>query len=946
MAKIYGGRTYLDEHLTANDYYCEGEKVEGRWYGNAAAVFGLEHQPVGKGNAAFENFRLGLIPDGQPLTQRRRTGMPRKNAAASDRLACFDFQGSAQKSVSIMAVALDDQRLRDAHHAAVKVAFKELESFAAYRAGESRLAAKTGNLCAGAFHHDASRSLDPQLHTHLVVANFTVGPDGKRYALDTSLMCKAIRYAGKVYQNELAKRVMAAGYEIREKINDKGIIEGFEIAGVSDAICERYSKRREDIERAIEKFKKKTGREPTAAEIHVLSRNSRTPKMKEITTPEVRALQLSQLSETERSELEALKDGVQPVRTAAAREENQVLATAVEHLFERASVAQGHAVMAEALNQGLGKIDLDELKHRLADTTNNNLECLNYGDLTNINFATKEGLMSEKQAVRFVNMTRGKLMTFGDKDFVMDLPLDKKLSPDQEAAVRGILGSRDQVVSFRGVAGAGKTTTLRQLDKGLAAAGKEMIYLAPTNAAKDVLITEGFKNAFTVSKFLMAAQSKSVKKGSVLVVDESGLNSNKQGAALLRLAEKYNARVVFVGDVRQHVSVEAGDFLRILETHSKISKFELTKIFRQTHAEYNAAEKQMADGNVLGGFAALEKLEWVHEGKANYIKAAAAEFLKISDNGKELSRFEKGEWKEKVILVAPTHAESHLLTDEIRAGMKSAGVLAAGRMYTVGESLNQTVQQKSAVKNYRTGQLVTFTQKMLGFKKSRTYEIMSIDTDKKRLRLRDHDGQEQELRLSATAAQKIDVARRREIEVATGDRILIRANDHAAALVNGNVFTVSEIMRDGTIKTREGKTVPADFQAFSHGYVVTSHKSQGRTCDHVVVAAAKLDGKAAYVSTSRGRLSCSVHTPNIEELRKGLPGTSDRTAALDVLTRQEAPLIRNRPGFWIKAGYEIMKRKQFRVYKVRKIINTALRLRQHRQHQLRVKTQQGIKLWH
>ena len=600
---------------------------------------------------------------------------------------------------------------------------------------------------------------------------------------------------------------------------------------------------------------------------------------------------------------------------------------------------QGHAVMAEALNQGLGKVDLAALKKHLS--ANGELEQLNDGDLTNVHFATKEGLLAEKWAVRFVNTTRGLLPPFGDPNF------DIKLKGDQLAAVQGILASRDQVVSFRGVAGAGKTTTLKELNRALAAARKEMIYLAPTNAAKDVLITEGFKNAFTVSKFLLASKNKGIKKGSVLVVDESGLNSNKQGVALLRLAEKCNARVVFVGDVRQHVSVEAGDFLRVLETHSKISKFELTEIWRQTHEGYKAAEKQMSAGNVLGGFKALEDLQWIHEGKADYIKNAADEFLKISNNETELTRWEKGEWKEKVILVAPTHAESHLLTDKIRAGMKNAGVLQPGKNYTVPESLNQTVQQKAAIKNYQVGQLVTFTQKMPGFDKSRTYEVMSIDPVKKRLVLRGHDGKERSLKITRPAAQKIDVARRRDIEVSAGDRILIRANDHAAGLVNGNVFTVSELAADGSIKTKEGKTIPAGFHAFSHGYVVTSHKSQGRTCDHVVVAAARMDGKAAYVSTSRGRLSCSVHTPDIEALRRGLPGTGDRTAALDVLTRPEAPLIRNRSGFWIKVGYEAMKSKAFRVKGVRKLIRFTMRTHRHQQSLAAINTStvtQGVKL--
>ena len=44
-----------------------------------------------------------------------------------------------------------------------------------------------------------------------------------------------------------------------------------------------------------------------------------------------------------------------------------------------------------------------------------------------------------------------------------------------------------------------------------------------------------------------------------------------------------------MGDVRQHVSVEAGDFLRVLEQHSKLRFSELQDIRRQVPAEYNQA---------------------------------------------------------------------------------------------------------------------------------------------------------------------------------------------------------------------------------------------------------------------------------------------------------------------------------------------------------------------
>ena len=76
--------------------------------------------------------------------------------------------------------------------------------------------------------------------------------------------------------------------------------------------------------------------------------------------------------------------------------------------------------------------------------------------------------------------------------------------------------------------------------------------------------------------------------------------------------------------------------------------------------------------------------------------------------------------------------------------------------------------------------------------------------------------------------------------------------------------------------------VPPAFKQWTHGYVVTSHKAQGRTCERVVVAAARLDAKSSYVACSRGREMCSVHTPDKAALMSHLP-EGNRKAALDVL---------------------------------------------------------------
>ena len=105
----------------------------------------------------------------------------------------------------------------------------------------------------------ASRALDPQLHTHFVVANATWDSDRKRWlALDTCEMFKAIRYAGKVYQNALAHECRSAGLPALRLLATKKVSSrGSRSRGSQSDIRDRFSKRRAEVEAGIESVSKR-----------------------------------------------------------------------------------------------------------------------------------------------------------------------------------------------------------------------------------------------------------------------------------------------------------------------------------------------------------------------------------------------------------------------------------------------------------------------------------------------------------------------------------------------------------------------------------------------------------------------------------------------------------------------------------------------------------------
>jgi conjugative relaxase-like TrwC/TraI family protein len=164
------GAGYSARHLQHSDYYAEGERVTGQWQGRGAEMLGLAGEVQSE---QFEALRQGVDPQsGEFLRQRHSADRTAADGTTQSRgRNLYDFTISAPKSVSIMAQLGGDARLVEAHGKAIQETLTELEHRAASRvrrdrANDNRI---TGNLVLAVYHHDTSRELDPQLHTHAVV---------------------------------------------------------------------------------------------------------------------------------------------------------------------------------------------------------------------------------------------------------------------------------------------------------------------------------------------------------------------------------------------------------------------------------------------------------------------------------------------------------------------------------------------------------------------------------------------------------------------------------------------------------------------------------------------------------------------------------------------------------------------------------------------------------
>jgi len=536
------GKGYSARHLEHSDYYAEGERVTGRWYGRGSELLGLQGDVR---QEDFEALREGLDPaTGAFLRQRQsadRTGPDGEVQSRGRHL--YDFTISAPKSVSIMAIVGGDNRLIEAHERAVAETLRELENQAATRvrmdgANADRI---TGNLAIAVYRHDTSRELDPQLHAHAVAANLTYdGAEGRWKALQASGIYERRAYLTEVYRSCLALQVRTLGYEIENRRDSKGRDGGFEIRGVSRELLDRFSQRSQQRDVAIKTFVAENGRQPTDNEVAVLVRETRADKLTEISTEEVRSRQQDRVA---RDEISALASLQRSLRNVAVEPAADSLQYGKDHIFERLSVARDHEVLTEALRYGRGKINYAELKGTLAIEEASGLLLRDGHEI-----ATAESLRREREMINRVNRGIGRCDRLGrvEKFIASD-----RLRPEQKRVVEFVLDSRDRVVAISGAAGTGKTATLQELRRGLLEARCEVLAIAPTMSAVEELQKVGFGDAMTVERLLQDRGTQQGLRQKVLILDEAGMVSGRRMSEFLRLAYEGGARVVFSGDTRR-----------------------------------------------------------------------------------------------------------------------------------------------------------------------------------------------------------------------------------------------------------------------------------------------------------------------------------------------------------------------------------------------------------
>jgi conjugative relaxase-like TrwC/TraI family protein len=564
------GRYYVEQVAQGREDYYAGEgEAPGSWAGSGAASLALRGE-VTEG--------IALLLDGRDP----RSGAQLRRPIASGAVAGFDLTFRAPKSVSILFGIGDRDvadTLRREHEAAVgeALAYLEREACRARRGRGGALVVEGRGFVAAAFGHRSSRAGDPLLHTHVVVANGTQGPDGRWTALDGRPLYRQQKTAGYLYQAALRRRLTT---ELGLRWHDvhNGVAD---IVGVPREVIEHFSQRRAEI---LEHMAARGEHSARAAQIATLH----TRRVKDYGVP-VHRLRAEWRARAEEHGLDrrALDRVVGRRRPLESRPRDVIEAERVgNRLLSARGLTREHAAFtrrdvvrafAEAAGSGATVAHIEARADRLlARDAVVELEPV-AGERR---FTTAQILEVERELLDTARRRRGEGAGLADETAIA---ARRSLSDEQRALVVSLTASGDGIEVVRAPAGAGKTFALDAAREAWQASGIPVLGCALSARASCELRDQAGVDATTIARLRRALdRSAMLAPGSVLLVDEAGMVGTRDLAALADTAEAAQAKLVLVGDDRQLPEIEAGGAFRALA--ERVGARELREVRRQREA--------------------------------------------------------------------------------------------------------------------------------------------------------------------------------------------------------------------------------------------------------------------------------------------------------------------------------------------------------------------------
>ncbi len=651
---------YVNELTSGVEDYLAAGLTAARWLGRAAAAYGLAGK-LSKGQMTamingVDPTQLGKVHDGMAVED-----MPPVVVSALRSVAALEFSIGPDKTFSALW-AIADAHTRSMmlaiHRESCAAMVRVLDTAAYVRrgAGGNRWQRVVGVLCA-AVTHTTSRTGDPQLHDHFLIANIARTLDGKWLTLDGQLIYDIMQFAVTVYGRTLRHLTTERLGLTWTRPDASGHCR---IVGVPEELAELWSERSKQIkdfmddhpevsdDRASaitrpdkdlrETFAEKTGRWRKAALRAVPDFARRVIRGEFAPGPRGRAPLSRQRPMT------PFRRWVLMMRAAAAITERVAVWDRIEALQTIAEIAPDDCPIEE-IEELADELMASDLVVDLGIPAGGGLDTNRPGGNR---YATAELLALEdaisgffaggadQVAIDPLDRDACEAMRFGEhRDVVLD--------GEQLAAACGIVGGGNAHV-LSGPAGTGKTYTLESVARLARLRGVHIEALAPSQAAADLLGGQVGVEGVNVARRLN--DSRAFGAGAWCIVDEASMLPTHQLHQLTERVKACGGKLILVGDPHQLSAVKGPQgMFRALANSGDVAHHQLSEVRRFSQPWEQQTSKLLRSGqaSALDTYAAHGRIrgtsglpEWKHEQRLvlaiRVVAAAAVERIAAGDD--------------------------------------------------------------------------------------------------------------------------------------------------------------------------------------------------------------------------------------------------------------------------------------------------------------------------
>jgi Ti-type conjugative transfer relaxase TraA len=765
----------------AEEYFTGAGEAPGEWLGRSAADLGLDSQVEAADFAAVLDHRF-------PGSDIRITA-----SRSAPRVAGFDATFCAPKSVSVLhGLGTEEVRcaVREAHDVAVRAALEVLEDEAARarRGHGGTTVVDADGLVAAAFRHRTSRSGDPHLHTHVVIANLVRGPDDRWTALDARALFHWAKTVGYLYEaqlrHELTQRLGLAWRPVRRGIADLTV--------VPPTVVEEFSTRRREIVAHLEASGFDSAR---AAQLAAYA----TRRMKDhAATPESLAEGWQRRAATHGFDAHSI-DPPSPDAPAHRR----AAALDIDRLFSelagpdgltrhRSTFARRDVIQAvcDRLADGAPVATVIELAERFLESehclplagsaapvirTRTGSVVAAHTDETR--FTTPDMLAVERRLVEAALSSAGRRICCVDLEGMQaTIAAHPTLSDEQVDMIWRLCVWGRPVEVVEGVAGAGKTFALAAARHAWEGAGYRVIGCALAGKAARQLHADAGIPSQTIDRLLIdldRVDHGGFSPGTVVVVDEAAMVGTRKLLRLVEHAARAGAKVVLVGDPCQLPEIEAGG--AFIGLGARLGQVRLVENRRQREPWERHALAALRAGDTDGVIDA-----YLDHGR-----------VVVALNAEDARRQLVDDWmavrgSQTAVMLAARVADVEQLNDLARQQLRAAGVIGADQVRLAGRGFT-TGDVVLALRNDRRLDVLNGTRAV----------IESIDDQHRVIRCRADDHRALRLPFDYAADGHLTHGYATTIHKAQGstvDRCFVLAGDQ---LTKESAYTALSRSRDG-----------------------------------------------------------------------------------------------------------------------------------------------------